>query len=103
MKDYMYYTDDNGVECQEEIVLYTITSEKPTEIRFLTPSGVYMYKEPNPTDKELLPNPRLVIFRNKFYKYTGQTWSYMNWVKPYKEVEAKWEDVYNIDRICLRR
>jgi hypothetical protein len=107
MKDCMYYVDKNGVECEEEIVLYTFTSENPIEIRFLTPSGIYMYKESSLTHEQLesLSKSKLIINSNKFYKYTGDTEvaSSMSWFKPHKEISAEWENVYNIDRICLRR
>ena len=106
MKDYMYYTDDNGIECQEEIIFYTFTNKDPVEIRFLTPSGIYMYKASYITHEELeaLPNPKIVVPKcNKFYKYTGDSRieNYMVWSKPQKEISADWESVYNIDRIVL--
>ena len=105
MKDYMYYTDDNGVECQEEIVFYTFTNKDPVEIRFLTPSGIYMYKASYLTHEEMevLPNPKIITKCNRFYKYTGDSRveSYISWLKPYKEISAKWENIYNIDRIVF--
>jgi hypothetical protein len=105
MKDYMYYTDDNGVECQEEIIFYTFTNKDPAEVRFLTPSGIYMYKASYITHEELetLPKPAIISKCNSFYRYTGdcRIENYMSWLKPYKEISAKWENVYNIDRICL--
>lgn len=106
MKDYMYYTDENGIECQEEIIFYTFTDKNPVEIRFITPSGIYMYKASPITyeEMEILPKPRIIIPKcNKFYKYTGDSRieNYISWFKPYKEISARWENVYNIDRIVL--
>lgn len=105
MKDCMYYTDENGVECQEEIIFYTFTNKEPVEVRFITPSGIYMYKASYLTHEEMevLPNPKFITKCNKFYKYTGDSRieSYIAWLKPYKEISAKWENVYSIDRICL--
>ena len=107
MKDCMYYIDKNGIECQEEIILYNFTSESPIEIKFLTPSGIYMYKELSLIHEELeqLPKSKFITSYNKFYKYIGDTEveSYIALLKPYKKISAKWEKVYNIDRICLRR
>lgn len=105
MKDFMYYTDENGIECQEEIVFYTFTDKDPVEIRFITPSGIYMYKASYLTHEEMevLPNPKIITKCNNFYKYTGDSRieNCIAWFKPYKEISAKWENVYNIDRICL--
>lgn len=101
MKDCMYYIDDNGIECQEEIIFYTFTNKDPVEIRFITPSGIYMYKASYLTleEMEVLPNTK----HNNFYRYTGDSIveSRLSWFTPYKEISAKWENVYNIDRICL--
>ena len=44
MRDYATFKKD-GIICKEEILFWRQINSQPTEIRFLTPTGLYKYEQ----------------------------------------------------------
>ena len=102
MRDYATFKKD-GIICKEEILFWRQTNKCPTEIRFLTPTGLYKYEQTAFSNEEIhgINRPPKVIL-NKFYKLIGTDEEcYFSFSKIEKEIFAKWQPIYNLESFTI--
>ena len=96
MKDFCTFTDGH----REEIIHYCRTGDN-NEIKFMTPSGYYMYKEEPrepyffECDKVYLPT----IKTHSFWKYDKSEAEFYSIIR--RTIRANWHEVDNIESISL--
>ena len=102
MKDYATFKKD-GIICKEAILFWRQTNSRPTEIRFLTPTGLYKYEQIDFSDEEIkgVNKPSKVIL-NRFYKFVGtEEECYFSYAQIKKEISAKWQPISNLESFTI--
>ena len=102
MKDYATFKKD-GIICKEEILFWRQINSRPTEIRFLTPTGLYKYEQTLYPDWELNSIKRLPrIIENRFYKFNGTDEEcYFAYSRIEKEIYARWQRISNLESFTI--
>lgn len=107
MKDYATFKND-GIICKEEILFWRQINSRPTEIRFLTPTGLYkyeqtLYPDDKPHEWALNSIKRIPkIIENKFYKFNGtDEESYFSFNRIEKEICARWQPISNLKSFTI--
>ena len=103
MKDYATF-EKGVITCKEEILFWRQTDSNPVVIRFLTPSGLYKYKQtlyPDEYDvKGVNKLPKVIT--NKFYKFNGtDEETYFAYSRIEKEIRARWQPIDNLESFTI--
>ena len=102
MRDYATFKKD-GIICREEILFWRQTNNRPIEIRFLTPTGLYKYEQTILSDEEVqgVVRPPKVI-SNRFYKFNGtEEECYFSYSRIEKEISARWQRISNLESFTI--
>lgn len=93
---------------KEEILFWEQINSRLTEIRFLTPTGLYKYEQTILPDDEpyewALNSIKRIpkIIKNKFFKFNGTDEEcYFAFSRIEKEIYARWQPIHNLESITI--